>query len=567
MNSSGSINYVFRKYPFIRILCGIVVISLFLGIYFFVVHKKRVVPYIDYISPSVGLPGDVVLIYGKNFGNVRDMNYVEFAGNKLTASSYISWSDECIKIVLPSNIQDGLVVVGVNNQISNPALFANEIDIPVPVETEVQITKPLIVSTNVPKGKIGDVISIIGNNFGDVRNSSKVLFTIDYNNKLKDSDIKSIPLLTENMIPVNEKNGYVYWSNTEIKVRIPDGATTGVIIVSSEEQMSEPVNFTVDTQVGRKNYINKKIYLLQYTADVDDIVTNDVSTITFRCPVPYTTASQPEVEITEVVPEPILVNYQNNLIHQITKSRNNTPKTVFRQTFVLPVYEIKSEINTDRVVALGNSSITEELNDFISADEFVPSDNEKVIALAKEIVKKEKNPYRQAKLVYQYLCKNVILLQSVRKPEADPLDLIETKTGDAYDFAVIYTALLRALGIPCATDSGILINLDMTSVTHWWAEFYIHGAGWIPVDVALGAGLNYTKWPDDPNDEMYYFGNLDSHHIQFSKGWTKLKPFSKDNTIVQHPRSFALQSIWEEASAETAKYSSYWSVPVVKGIY
>ena len=46
-----------------------------------------------------------------------------------------------------------------------------------------------------------------------------------------------------------------------------------------------------------------------------------------------------------------------------------------------------------------------------------------------------------------------------------------------------------------------------------------------------------------------------------------LKPFAADNKIVQQPRSYALQSIWEEASESTVKYSSYWSVPVVKGIY
>ena len=69
------------------------------------------------------------------------------------------------------------------------------------------------------------------------------------------------------------------------------------------------------------------------------------------------------------------------------------------------------------------------------------------------------------------------------------------------------------------------------------------------------------------DSKEYYFGNMDSHHILFSRGWSQLKPFSADSKIVQQPRSFALQSIWEEANKDTAKYSSYWSVPVVKGVY
>ena len=69
-----------------------------------------------------------------------------------------------------------------------------------------------------------------------------------------------------------------------------------------------------------------------------------------------TNVAQPNVEITEVLPEPILMNYQNNLIHQITKSRNNTPKSVFKQTFVLPVFEVHANVNAAKI---GNYKDTE----------------------------------------------------------------------------------------------------------------------------------------------------------------------------------------------------------------
>ena len=147
--------------------------------------------------------------------------------------------------------------------------------------------------------------------------------------------------------------------------------------------------------------------------------------------------------------------------------------------------------------------------------------------------------------------------------------MLKKSKGDAYDFAVIYTALLRAAEIPALTDGGVLVGSDLMTQSHWWTEFYIDKVGWIPVDPALGAGLEYKKWSDSgiESDRDYYFGNIDSHHITFSRGWNQLKPFSADNKIVQHPRSFALQSIWEESNENTAKDSSYWGVPVVKGVY
>lgn len=567
MNSSGKFSYVIRKYPSLRVLISIVVLAIIFFSILIFNHKTRLRPVIDSVVPPVGLPGDVVLINGQNFGKVRDMSYVSFAGNKLTASSYISWTDDCIKVVLPANVQDGLVVVGVDGEVSNPALFANEVDIPVPVQTSVQSSRPVVTNLSVSKGKVGDLLVLQGNNFGDTRNRSSVYFTVDYNNKIEESDFKGLNLLMENLIPVTEEeSGYEFWSNTEVRVRIPDGAYTGVVVIDNGKESSEPVNFSIDYQVGRKRFVNKKIYLVQYSADVADVVTNDVSTITLRCPLPVSCVSQTDVKSTDIVPEPILYNYQNNLIHQITKTRNNLPKSVFRQTFVITVYETKSTVVEDKVASLKKAE-SERFAKYLKSDDLVPSDDEQVKKLASEIVKKEKNPFRQARLVYNYMCRNFTLEESVRRNDADVLDLIAGKSGDAYDFAVVYTALLRALNIPCITDSGVLVNQDLSSVVHWWNEFYIQGVGWIPVDVAMGSGYSNGRWQEDTDDNMYYFGNLDSHHIAFSRGWNKLKPFSKDNMIVQMPRSYALQSIWEEASAGTAKYSSFWSVPVVKGVY
>ena len=569
MESSGKFSYSLRRYPVVRVLSVIFIIGIILGSIYLIGFRTKPVPVIDSVVPPVGSPGDLVVINGVNFGNVRDMGYVEIAGSKLTASSYISWADNCIKIVLPANVQDGLLVVGTKEMRSKPALFANEVDIPVPVPVVQQVTKPVITMLSAEKLSVGELLVISGNNFGDSKNQSQVLFTMDCNNKISEADYKNMAMLTENMIPASENDfDYVSWSNTEITVRVPDGAYSGVVIVDTGREKSDPKELAINTDAGRKEYLNKKIYLVQYTADIADVVTNDISTITLRCPVPFSCPAQPEVEITETTPEPILMNYQNNLIHQITKNRNNTPKSVFKQTFVLPVFEVRSSVNP---VKIGSYKNTEKnlLSGALKADALVPSDSEAVKELCGKIIGKEKNPWNKAKLIYNYMCANFKIQDKVRKNDSDPLDLIKKESGDAFDFAVICTALLRAAEVPAYTDSGVLVNQDLTSQSHWWCEFYIDKIGWIPCDPALGAGLEYKEWTDSDLVDVkdYYFGNMDSHHIIFSRGWSQLKPFSADNKIVQQPRSFALQSIWEEANKDTAKYSSYWSVPVVKGVY
>ena len=125
MDSSGKISYSLRKYPALRVLSVVFIISIILGSIYLIGFKNKPVPEIVSVVPPVGSPGDLVVINGINFGDVRDMSYVEIAGSKLTASSYISWTDNCIKIVLPANVQDGLLVVGTKEMLSKPALFAN----------------------------------------------------------------------------------------------------------------------------------------------------------------------------------------------------------------------------------------------------------------------------------------------------------------------------------------------------------------------------------------------------------------------------------------------------------
>lgn len=569
MNTTKKISYYFRRYPAVRVLIVLTIIGLIVGSSVLISYRTKNIPEITSINPPVGVPGDVIVITGKNFGATRDMSYVEFSGSKLTASAYISWSDTKIKLVLPANIQDGLVVVGTKDSRSKPSLFANEIDIPVPVPEVKLSSKPVITSLNNQNYVAGDLLVIQGNNFGDSRNTSKVLFTVDYDDKLAQAEFTNINMYTENMIEASDfENAYEYWSNSEIRVRIPDGVCSGMVVVDAGNEKSEPYKINITGPV-RKHYKARKIYLMNYTSDIADIYTNDVSTITLRCPIPATTAYQPDIQITETNPSPILMNYQNDLIHQLTKTKNYVPKTVFSQTFVLPVYEVTTVLPADRLTSYRQGTLPF-VDNALKADTLIPSDDENVVKLAASIIGKEKSSYNKAKLIYNYMCDNFKVQEKVRKGDSDPLDLIKSKKGDAYDYAVIYTALLRAAGVPALTDAGILVLQEQATQAHWWCEFYIPSVGWIPVDPAIGSGLKYNRWNEGGESvdvKSYYFGNMDSHHITFSRGWNELKPFSQENKIVQQPRSFALQGIWEEASSNTTKYSSYWSLPVIKGIY
>lgn len=571
MNESNSTIYALRKSPIIRmfiwIAIGIAVVGISVAFSLRITHK----PEITSLNPPVGSPGDLVIIEGKDFGSERGDSYVEFGGSRLTASSYISWNDTEIKVVLPANVQEGLVVVGTKKTKSKPSFFANKIAAPVAVSSNPISEIPVITVIYPEKVYAGTLLRISGNNFGSSRERSLVFFSVDREKNINIDE--STRKLNNNedfsFIPASEFDfDYEYWSDNEIRVRVPDGASSGNIFVRTAKGSSTPRKLEIDAKAGKKSYISPKTYVVQISVDVEESSGDKDSSIILRCPRPVVSSSQPSVQLTEYSPEPVIADFQNTVIHQMqgTGSKNSFGKKRFVQNFAVTVYETRTNVSVARLNQNSDYSAMLRLKT-LQADECIPSNDSSVIELAKKITKNEKNAYNIAALIYNYMISEFVVLKDIRKGNISPVDLIRTKKGDAYDFAIIYTALLRACGISALPNSGVLVGADLKTQNHWWCEFYLPGFGWIPVDPALGAGLEYHSWQKGIEPSVYYFGNLDSQHILFSRGWNEIKPTAPNNKAVQRPRSYSLQSIWEEASGEKIKYSSYWADPIIIGVY
>ena len=549
-------------------MCAAVLIVFVSCIVLIITMRMRRKPVIESLNPPIGAPGDLVVIKGKYFGSAGNEGYVEFAGSKLTASSYISWTDTEIKVVLPANIGDGLVFVGTKTSRSEPSFFTNEREIPVAVRPKAQTVVPFIASISNAFPAVGDPIVIFGKNFGDTHDAADVYFTTERETPPNRSVLSYETGAVGTMhIPASKSDlDYESWSDTEIRVRVPDGAASGSLYVETPAGRTAPQKLLIDSRAGSKTYGKQRTYIMQLAADINDVETKQPATIRFYFPRPVLTAAQPFAELTECEPEPAIVDYQNTIVHQLQATKGPSPaKRRFSQNFVVSVYEVKSAVQPkyirpydDMNKALYASATR--------ADKFIPSDDRAVTNLAAAIVGKETNPYVKAKLIYTYMLDNYKLRDAASKPES-PLNLIKSKRGDAYCFALLYTALLRAGGIPALTECGVLVDRNLHTRNHWWCEFYLHGVGWIPADPALGAGLSYEGWSETGDARNYYFGNLDPQHITFTRGINDLKPAAGNTKTVQHPRGYALQSVWEESSQDTVKYSSFWAAPAILGVY
>ena len=547
--------YLLRKHSSLRfaLFAFVLLVSTLISLTVTFASKKE--PTLTHISPQIALPGDTIYVYGSNFGNSIEDSFVEIAGSRLTSSSYTSWTDTEIQIKLPQNVQDGLVYVVTSAGKSQAVNFTNKETIPVLVKNNSQSATPTITNILEKNGSIGKTITILGRNFGTLRNNSQVLFSIESDESNND------------FISCSENNfDYEFWSNQEIRVRVPDGATTGDIYINTNKGNSNLFNLKIANMPGTKSFTDKKTFLLSVSANITAEDFKGSADVILRVPKPPVTPTQRNIEIPVSNPEPVISNYMNTLVHQTTIDTKQNNKFSVAHSFVVPVYGVRTNIVSEKVKPYSTETL-QHFTDYLKEEEIIPANHPKVIELKDKITSRISNPYLKAKAIYSYLSTNFEIFSELRPAEADVTDLITDGKGDAYDFAMIFCALARSAKIPCIPVSGVYVDSNMEAHNHWWNEFYIEEFGWIPVDVALGTGLEYAISNQNEDYRNFYFANLDSQHVIFSRGWNKIKTSNINGKIVYRPKTYALQSIWEEASTETQAYSSFWSNVYVTGIY
>lgn len=555
---------LFRGFLFLFILaagvCGAVIAH----------HASRRRPYIDNVSPRVALPGATLTIEGRDFGDGRGSSYVEIGHSRLTHASYRAWSDGRIVLTVPGNAEAGLVFVGTARGKSNAAFFAIARDVPAePSREETVSPAPFIASIAPEAASPGQRITISGRNFGSSRGEGVVYFAANREGlgdalpHPRPGSVASQDDARDFFISASALEGdYVSWSDSEIVVRVPDGAAGGPVFVRTAQGASNAHDIALSFPLGRKQYTDRRVYVVQCAADISNLISEQESSILLYMPKPCVYSFQPSVELIDIFPEPLIANDAYDTIYRtrLDHLANNSQR--FSQTFAVTVYAVRGNID-----GRPTGSVDAAPAAYTLPDPCVPSDAPYVADLLAQIAPSADNPLAAARTVYDYLAENYTIISGVRGSSSSIENLVRTGSGDAYDFAMLYTALLRAAKIPAVPVSGILVYSSSASRPHWWTEIYFEGYGYLPVDVALGAGLPFTPFIEIEDTKSFYFGNIDNQHIAFSRGWNRIRRTASDSKVVYRPKTYALQSVWEEAGNATSSYSSLWNNPMIRGIY
>jgi transglutaminase-like putative cysteine protease len=502
--------------------------------------------------------GDVITIRGEGFGESRNESYVTIAGFAPTASSYLEWQDDRISLRTPEFGESGLVYVFRGNTKSNAALYSNHASIPERVSGEDVSPGPRILSINPASGAIGQLVTILGTNFGTSREGSGVYFSWD----AEPSPSAPAETRTPSWVEVFENDfGYELWSEREIRLRVPDGAISGGIEVRTLRGKSRPEYFEVSGKPGIKTYRDKRSYRISYSVDIKVEEASPPNTLYLWLPRPVSSASQRKVELFSRTAEPFVENYRGTALFKLNDMLPGSG-TGITLSYTVEVYAVETEIRAAQIREDRSSPVR---HIHTLATPLIPSDHPLVTGQAAAIVGREQNPYVKAQRIYRWLISEVAIQDeplSGGVPEA-----LGEKKADPYMAALLFCALARAAGVPALPVAGVLVSRFPATQNHYWAEFWIDGFGWVPLDPALGAGAAPPSFNLRPDRETYYFGSLDNQRITFSRGQTALSQMDPQGRTAMRDRNYALQNLWEEAAAGLESYSSLWSDVTINGVY
>jgi transglutaminase-like putative cysteine protease len=513
-------------------------------------------PEIVSIDPQIGIIGEILAIRGSGFGNEKNESYITIAGTPPTSSSYLSWNDNEILVKIPEFGDAGLVYIYRGRKKSNSAIFANLATIPETAGHETD-SRPLIISIEPASAPIGSLITIHGSNFGQSRHNSGVFFPWDSEQLSKEIHVPEYVEVFE------VEFGYELWSEREIQLRVPDGATSGNLEVRTPNGNSRLAYFEVTGKPGTKVYSDKRIYTLSCTADLK-IEQAVIPNAFYLCmPQPAVSASQRNIRLLSRNKEPFMENYRGSSLFQFNDvhPRNGWEISL---SWVAEVYAVEINIRNQNPVRLNKPSRAGTVYTIPSS--LIPSDDPKVKSLAAEITGRERLPYPKAQRIYEWLISSAGI-------QAAPLsggvpEALDEKKADNYQAALLFCALARAVDIPAIPVAGILVNRHKNTVRHYWAEFWLDGFGWVPLDPALGAGkVLLADFNLREDHAQYYFGNMDNQRIAFSRGELFLNQMTPGGRITGRSRDYSLQTIWEEATGGIESYSSHWSDVTIEEVY
>ncbi|MCL2045506.1 MAG: leucine-rich repeat protein [Oscillospiraceae bacterium] len=183
-----------------------------------------------------------------------------------------------------------------------------------------------------------------------------------------------------------------------------------------------------------------------------------------------------------------------------------------------PMYDQEVYEHNLRVFTANNRSEEGMLRVCLTADSWIDSNHEDIIAKAMEITEGITDPFDKAKAIHDWMCENVVYYTE-RPYYLDPREQLLTASyvlaqmkGDDQGWTYLEIALLRASGVPARRVFGKELNADESDGIVWCIAFINNE--WISIMSFKDTG-NIGQI-DGTNDTIVYEGKTSDMHFDIS---------------------------------------------------
>lgn len=154
-----------------------------------------------------------------------------------------------------------------------------------------------------------------------------------------------------------------------------------------------------------------------------------------------------------------------------------------------------------------------EVERFLQPDKLLPV-NGFIASLTAAQIQGLTDPLAKARKIYEYVVSTMHYAPSKDADQGDAVRAANSHTGSCTDFQSLFIAMARAAGIPARFQVGFSLPEQQKEGTilgyHSWAEFWLNGAGWVPLDAFDGR--------QNPDKRDYFFGSIDAQRVMLSLG-------------------------------------------------
>jgi hypothetical protein len=210
-------------------------------------------------------------------------------------------------------------------------------------------------------------------------------------------------------------------------------------------------------------------------------------------------------------------------------------------------FSVRFQIDSSLVKPYDTESMVYRL--YTRPEEYVESNHPVIVSTAKTVIDGlDKTDYHSmVKEIYNFVVNH--LNYQLQPEEKGALWALENKQGDCSEYSYLFVALCRAIGIPARIQAGFAFSNyeEETENGHMWAEYYLEGYGWIPVDGSwhffdeidakhFSSLQTIPEYMSYANYKLNYTGNppKDEHLVSISRtSITTMENFSLAKTLFQ----------------------------------